>query len=115
MTASGGSAVVVKAGTTRPGPRRRGGRWRHRRFLACFIRDALVDDWGQEFRGPDAIRGWSQGEFIGAQVFLAVVDVTSDDAVVTVIAEVGGSAFNGLSRFAFTVDCDWVAIMAIRA
>ena len=44
-------------------------------FLACFIPDGVVDDWGREFRGPDEIRVWSDREFIGAHVSLDVKEV----------------------------------------
>ncbi len=35
-------------------------------FLAFFPADGVVDDWGRRFVGHDAIRGWSDREFIGA-------------------------------------------------
>jgi hypothetical protein len=44
-------------------------------FLACFTPDGVVDDWGREFRGPDAITAWSDKEFIGVDVSLAVAGV----------------------------------------
>ena len=34
-------------------------------FLATFVAGGVVDDWGREFDGADAIRGWSDREFIG--------------------------------------------------
>ncbi len=34
-------------------------------FLAFFTEDGVVDDWGREFAGAAAIRGWSDREFIG--------------------------------------------------
>jgi hypothetical protein len=37
-------------------------------FLAMFVDGAAVDDWGREFVGTDAIRGWSDREFIGKHV-----------------------------------------------
>jgi hypothetical protein len=37
-------------------------------FLASFTEDGVVDDWGREFAGADAIRGWSDQEFIGVDV-----------------------------------------------
>ena len=39
-------------------------------FLAGFTDDGVVDDWGREFAGADAIRGWSDKEFIGVDVTL---------------------------------------------
>jgi len=84
-------------------------------FLAAFTPDGVVDDWGREFRGPEAIRGWSDREFIGVQVSLDVtgVEQRGDETVVT--AQVGGSGFNGPSHFAFRTAGDRVERMTIRA
>jgi hypothetical protein len=43
-------------------------------FLAGFTVDGVVDDWGREFAGADAIRSWSDNEFIGKRVTLDVRD-----------------------------------------
>ena|SRR5690349_11354511 len=89
-------------------------------FLASFVtEDGVVDDWGREFVGADAIRSWSDNEFIGKRVSLDVQDVARDgdgdgDAIV-VTAEVGGDGFNGPSHFTFAVAGDRVARMTIRA
>src|SRR3954453_17797546 len=84
-------------------------------FLACFTDEGVVDDWGREFRGADAIRGWSDAEFIGVEVTLAVTGVGRRDGGVGVSAQVGGKGFNGPSHFAFELDGDHVARMTIRA
>jgi hypothetical protein len=84
-------------------------------FLAAFTPDGTVDDWGREFHGPDAIAGWSDKEFIGAQVSLEVTEVATAGDDVTVTAQVGGSGFNGPSNFTFRVAGDRVARMTIRA
>jgi hypothetical protein len=84
-------------------------------FLAAFTDDGVVDDWGREFTGADAIRGWSDKEFIGVNVTLDVRDVTRDGDDVVVRAEVGGDGFNGPSRFTFAVRGDRVSRMTIRA
>ena len=83
-------------------------------FLAGFTEDGVVDDWGREFAGADAIRGWSDKEFIGVDVTLGVVGVTTEGDTTTVEAQVGGSGFNGPSHFAFTVRDGLVARMTIR-
>ena len=46
-------------------------------FLASFTDDGVVDDWGREFPGAEAIRGWSDREFIGVDVTLDVTGVTA--------------------------------------
>ncbi len=82
-------------------------------FLAAFTPDGAVDDWGRVFTGADAIRGWSDAEFIGKRVTLEVTAVRTDGSVVTVTAQVGGDGFNGPSDFAFTVAGDRVSLMRI--
>lgn len=84
-------------------------------FLTCFTDNGVVDDWGREFRGAEAIRGWSDRELIGVNVRLDVVDVTHSDHSVTVTADVGGDGFNGPSHFTFTNDGDQITRMEIRA
>ncbi len=76
----------------------------------------FVDDWGKEFRGPDAIRAWSDREFIGVQVSLDVTNADrTDDETVVVTAQVGGNGFNGPSHFTFRTGAGKVSGMTIRA
>ena len=83
-------------------------------FLAGFTPDGVVDDWGREFRGADRISSWSDAEFIGKQVTLAVENVEHRDGETVVAAQVGGNGFNGPSHFSFQVDGDLVSRMTIR-
>lgn len=84
-------------------------------FLASLTPDAVVDDWGREFRGPDEIRGWSDREFIGVEVSLEVTEVEQKDGATVVTATVGGKGFNGPSHFTFEPEVDRIARMTIRA
>jgi hypothetical protein len=84
-------------------------------FLRSFTAAGVVDDWGREFHGPDAIRGWSDREFIGVQVTLDVTEVESSEGDTTVTATVGGQGFNGPSHFTFRVSGGRVGRMTIRA
>ena len=84
-------------------------------FLAGFTDDGVVDDWGREFAGADAIRGWSDKEFIGVDVTLEALAVTTEGDATTVEAQVGGRGFNGPSHFTFDVAGDRVSRMTIRA
>lgn len=84
-------------------------------FLAGFTVDGVVDDWGREFRGAEHIRSWSDAEFIGKRVSLAVRSVGSHQGRTDVIADVGGDGFNGSSTFTFDVEGDRVGRMTIRA
>jgi hypothetical protein len=83
-------------------------------FLASLTSDAVVDDWGRQFKGPKEIRGWSDREFIGVNVSLDVTGVELNAGATTVTAEVGGHGFNGPSHFTFQVDHEHVARMTIR-
>lgn len=82
-------------------------------FLHTFADDGVVNDWGREFRGHDAIRSWSDAEFIGKQVRLEVTGSRTDDGTTTVSTEVGGNGYNGPSDFAFTVRGDRITLMRI--
>ncbi|MEW9530989.1 nuclear transport factor 2 family protein [Microbispora sp. NPDC049125] len=84
-------------------------------FLDGFTGDGVVDDWGREFRGAARIRAWSDAEFIGKQVSLAVERVERRGEETVVTAQVGGNGFNGPSHFAFRVEGDRVSRMTIRA
>ena len=84
-------------------------------FLASFAHDGVVDDWGREFVGTASIRGWSDREFIGIDVILAVSETTvSSDGKITISADVGGDGYNGPSHFTFTLRDGLVARMTIR-
>ena len=83
-------------------------------FLASFTDDGVVDDWGREFQGAEAIRGWSDAEFIGVQVHLDVREETTQGDETVIGAEVGGNGFNGPSHFTFALRDGLVARMTIR-
>src|SRR3954447_18700213 len=83
-------------------------------FLASFTDEGVVDDWGREFVGAEAMRGWSDREFIGVEVVLEVTGPTSSGDETTISAEVGGRGYNGPSHFTFAVRDGLVARMTIR-
>jgi hypothetical protein len=86
------------------------------RFLDCFTPDGAVNDWGRIFRGRDAIRSWSDAEFIGVRVTLvSTAAKTNSDATVTISARVGGEGFNGPSHFTFTLSEDRISLISITA
>jgi hypothetical protein len=84
-------------------------------FLATFTDNGVVDDWGREFAGHAAIRGWSDREFIGQHVSLNITQITYVGQTTVVTADVGVDGFNGPSHFTFQLDGDQVARMTIRA
>ncbi len=83
------------------------------RFLDYFPTDGVVNDWGREFHGHDAIRGWSDREFVGAQGTLTPANVTHEGNTITVDGDWASNHFTGPSRFVFTVDGDAVREMRI--
>jgi len=85
-------------------------------FLALFGPGGSVDDWGRTFTGPGEIRSWSDAEFIGKRVSLAVESAeTEAGGAVTVLATVGGDGFNGPSHFTFRLGGNAITSMTIRA
>jgi hypothetical protein len=84
-------------------------------FLAAFAADGVVDDWGREFHGHEAIRRWSDGENIGVHATFDVTEVAVKDGAYVVTAMVGGGGFNGPSHFTFQVTGEHVTRMTISA
>lgn len=80
------------------------------RFIAVFSDDGVIDDWGREFRGHEAIGDWSRGESIGVQQTFDVTEVRDQGDEVVVIADVGGGGFNGPSTFTFRLTPDRASI-----
>lgn len=83
-------------------------------FLDAFTDDGVVDDWGREFSGRAAIKGWSDDEFIGAHGSMDVQRVEVDGARVVVVADWRSTHANGLSEFTFATVDDGIARMTIR-
>ncbi|HRL49688.1 MAG TPA: nuclear transport factor 2 family protein [Propioniciclava sp.] len=83
-------------------------------FLDAFTPEGVVDDWGRLFTGRQAIKAWSDVEFLGARGVLTVEEVEVDDAGVTVIGDWRSQHANGRSRFTFLPDGDAIAMMTIR-
>ena len=84
-------------------------------FLACFAADGSVDDWGRIFSGRQAIRDWSDQEFIGAHVSLEVMKQSADGKTAVVTAQVVGNGFNADRTFTFTTDGEVIRAMRITA
>ena len=60
-------------------------------FDAHFADGAVVNDVGREFRGPAAIKAWSDREIFDAQVTLEVIDVADRDRETVVTTKVDGN------------------------
>lgn len=83
-------------------------------FLDAFTADGFVDDWGRIFTGRDEIKGWSDGEFIGATGTLTPEEVSVDGDDVTVVGDWRSTHANGRSSFTFRLAGDAIASMTIR-
>lgn len=83
-------------------------------FLAAFTDDGQVDDWGRTFSGRDAIKAWSDREFIGSQGTLTVEEASAAGSQVTVVGDWRSSHANGRSRFVFDIEGDKLRKMTIR-
>ncbi len=84
-------------------------------FLASFAHDGVVDDWGREYIGREAIKEWSDREFIGAKVSLSVIKTTTiSDGEIQISAEVGGDGYTGPSTFTFACYGAFISRMTIR-
>ena len=84
-------------------------------FLNTFDADGIVDDWGRQFRGYQAIKEWSDAEFIGAHCQLEVTSVQAHDTRTLVVAQVSSSGFNGRTTFTFELHGDAVAALRLTA
>jgi hypothetical protein len=60
-------------------------------FIACFTKNAVVNDAGRVFRGIEAIKAWSDHEIMDAQVTLEVLDVADRDGETVVTTKVDGN------------------------
>ncbi|WP_193086574.1 nuclear transport factor 2 family protein [Brevibacterium aurantiacum] len=83
-------------------------------FLDAFTTDGTVDDWGREFTGRDAIKAWSDKEFIGATGTLTPEEVSVNGDEVTVIGDWRSTHANGRSSFAFEIAGEKLNRMTIR-
>lgn len=83
-------------------------------FLAFFPEGGVVIDSGRRFVGHDAVRGWSDGEFIGAHGLMTVKKVEQIKNVVTVKADRKSSYYSGPSRIEFVLDGEQIQELRIK-
>jgi hypothetical protein len=84
-------------------------------FLDSFTPDGVVDDFGRMFCDREAIRAWSDKEFIGAEGRMTVTRVATGDNSVEVSADWHSTHANGPSTFAFTLVGEKISLMRISA
>ena len=83
-------------------------------FLDSFTDDGVVDDWGREFVGRDAIAGWNNRENIGVHSHFTVHEVTGNGSTYAATVTVKGDGYNGAGTFTFQLDGDRIARFTIR-
>ena len=84
-------------------------------FLDMFTAHGSVNDWGHRYVGREAIRAWSDREFLGVRMTLAVDKAVDVDGRVTITGQVGGGGFNGPSTFVLVTEGDRLREMLITA
>ena len=82
-------------------------------FLGCFPSDGVVEDSGRRFTGRDAIRRWSDGEFIGAKGKMTVKSVRQEGNEISVTADWVSNFYTGPARFVFVLDGRWLRELRI--
>ena len=83
-------------------------------FLSFFPKDGVVIDSGWRFAGHDAVRRWSDREFIGAHGRMTVKSVEQNKNVVTVRADWKSNFYTGAARFEFVLDGEQVRELRIK-
>src|SRR5215217_3895220 len=82
-------------------------------FLAAFADDAVLVDWGREFRGREQIAGWDRNENIGVQSRIEPTSVERSGDAVKVGVDVRGNGYNGGGAFTFRLAGDRIVRMEI--
>lgn len=82
--------------------------------IGRFTEDAVVDDWGTVLEGREAIRAWSDQQFVGSKPSFTVQIVREEGGDVLVAGDWRSQHANGPSAFRFTVDGDAITRMVIR-
>ena len=81
--------------------------------LRSFTEDGVVDDWGRRFVGREAIRRWSDKEFIGAKGVLTVLKVSGKAPEVRISADWKSNYYSGTSTMVFVLDGQHISEMRI--
>ena len=83
-------------------------------FVDAFTRDGVVDDWGRQFTGHDAIAEWDAGENIGVHSRIEATSVRRDGDTVEFGVRVTGDGYNGGGTFTAELRDGRVALLQIR-
>jgi ketosteroid isomerase-like protein len=83
------------------------------RFLAAFSDDAVLDDWGHQSDGRDAIGGWNETDNMGVSSHFDVLGHEIEDGAYVVSIEVRGVGYNGRGAMSFRLDDDLISRIVI--
>jgi hypothetical protein len=78
-------------------------------FLAAFADDAVLDDWGRTFTGPEEIAAWNARENIGVNSHNEVTSVERSGDSIRVGVSVSGDGYNGGGALTFVLAGDRIA------
>lgn len=84
-------------------------------LLAFFPDDGVVEDSGRRFVGRDAIRHWSNREFIGAKGQMTVTDFQQNKNETSIAADWKSNYFTGPARFVFEFGGDRIRELRITS
>ena len=82
-------------------------------FVAAFIDDGFVSDWGRVLAGPDGVRSWAGSDAIGAGAQMTILSAATVGDTVTTTVGWRSRVFNGESTGIFVVDGDRLASFTI--
>lgn len=82
-------------------------------FVALFIADGLIDDWGRKLHGHDGVRSWANSDAIGAGAKMIILSAETDGDTTRVRFTWSSSVFNGQSDGVFVLDGDKIASFSI--
>lgn len=85
-------------------------------FLSFFDKDkGIINDWGRKFVGHEAIKGWSDKEFIGAKGKMTPTKLEKNGEEYRVFADWKSNFYSGASLFIFTLDGEKIKEMRIES
>ncbi len=82
-------------------------------FIADFSEDAVVDDWGREFVGLDAIASWNDNENIARATRISVTGYRETEGAHFVFTRVSGHGYHGEGTMRFLLDGPLIARLDI--